>query len=155
MQRFGALRASVEQAPYKNFVRKAPDPYKKSRLVLACIQLYSSRYKIFQVHGLSPTVRRPADGRTPPPPTALRGTPHACATRTMRSPSDGPPPSTGGCVMGVAPSLGWRTALYASVPHAATRATARGGVKQSTGGRGTAQCAEPARPLGPCRGVCV
>jgi len=57
MQRFGALRASVVQAPYKNFVRKAPDPYKKSRLVSACIQLYSSRYKIFQVHGLSPTVQ--------------------------------------------------------------------------------------------------
>jgi len=54
MQRFGALHASVEQAPYKNFVRKAPGPYKKSRLVSACIQLYSSRYKIFQGHGLSP-----------------------------------------------------------------------------------------------------
>jgi len=59
MQRFGARHASVEQAPYKTFVRKAPDPYRKSRLGSACIQLYSSRYKIFQGHGLSPTVRPP------------------------------------------------------------------------------------------------
>ena len=50
------LRASVVHVSYKNFVPKPPDPYKKSRLVSACIQLYSSRYKIFQGHGLSPTV---------------------------------------------------------------------------------------------------
>ena len=34
--------ASVEQAPYKNFVRKAPDPYEKSRLVQCVLVIRES-----------------------------------------------------------------------------------------------------------------